>query len=195
MPLLIASLILFVGIHLVRVIAPGWRTSVIAARGENFWKLGYSLASIIALVLLIYSFGQARLETGILYMPPVWMAHLSSLLMLVALICLVASLLPPGHIARRTKHPMVLSVKIWAFAHLLSNGETSSVVLFCAFLAWGVVIRIALKRREQRGELVRKAFVSARYDGLAVVAGIVVWLAFIWRLHLWLIGVQPLLVG
>ena len=192
MLLLIISLILFLGLHLVRVVAPGWRNSVIASAGENTWKLGYSLVSVATLVLVVYAFGQARQETGILYVPPVWMAHLSSLLMLVALICLVASLMPPGHIAAKTKHPMVLSVKIWALAHLMANGETSSVLLFASFLAWGVVLRISLKRRERSGELVRKPFVSARNDALAVVIGLVVFLLFIWRLHLWLIGVQPL---
>ena len=192
MLLLIVSLILFLGIHLIRVIAPGWRTSTIASLGESRWKLGYSLASILSLVLVVYAFGEARQETGILYTPPVWMAHLPSLLMLVAMICLVASLLPPGHIATKTKHPMVLSVKIWALAHLLANGETSSVILFAGFLAWGVVLRIALKRRERRGELVRKPFVSTRYDLLAVIIGLLVFLLFVWRLHVWLIGVQPL---
>lgn len=192
MLLLVISLILFLGIHLTRVIAPGFRASVIAARGERAWTLGYTVASIATLVLVIYAFGEARQETGVLYTPPVWMAHLASLLMLVAMICLVASLLPPGHIAAKTKHPMVLSVKIWAFAHLLANGETASVILFSAFLAWGVVLRIALKRRERRGELVRRPFVSARYDALAVGIGALVYLLFIWRLHVWLIGVQPL---
>lgn len=192
MSLLVVSLILFLGLHLIRAVAPQVRTSAIAAMGENTWKLAYSLVSIATLVLVVYAFGQARQETGILYVPPVWMAHLSSLLMLVALICLVASLMPPGHIAAKTKHPMVLSVKIWALAHLMANGETSSVLLFASFLAWGVVLRISLKRRERRGELVRKPFVSARYDVFSVVIGLVIFVLFIWRLHLWLIGVQPL---
>ncbi|MFN7027104.1 MAG: NnrU family protein [Pseudorhizobium sp.] len=192
MLLLVISLILFFAIHLTRVIAPGWRTSVIAAKGERMWKLSYTVASIASLALVIHAFGEARQETGILYTPPIWMAHLASLLMLVAIICLVASLMPPGHIATKTKHPMVLSVKIWALAHLLANGETSSVILFAGFLAWGVVLRIALKRRERSGELVRQPFVSARYDALAAVIGLLVYLLFIWRLHVWLIGVQPL---
>ena len=192
MLLLVISLILFFAIHLTRVIAPGWRTSVIAAKGERMWKLSYTVASIASLALVIHAFGEARQETGILYTPPIWMAHLASLLMLVAIICLVASLMPPGHVATKTKHPMVLSVKIWALAHLLANGETSSVILFAGFLAWGVVLRIALKRRERSGELVRQPFVSARYDALAAVIGLLVYLLFIWRLHVWLIGVQPL---
>ena len=112
----------------------------------------------------------------------------------VALICLVASLLPAGHIATKTKHPMVLSVKIWALAHLLANGETSSVLLFAAFLAWGVILRISLKRRQRAGEIVLRPFVSAKYDLYAIVIGIVVWALIIWKLHEWLIGVSPLVM-
>ena len=112
--------------------------------------------------------------------------------MLFSMICLAASLLPAGHIATKMKHPLVLAVKIWALARLLANGETSSVLLFVAILAWGVVVRISLKRRARAGEVVTRPFVSARYDILAVVLGIVLWAAFIWKLHEWLIGVQPL---
>ncbi|WP_454850342.1 NnrU family protein [Rhizobium binxianense] len=194
MTLLIVGIILFLGIHLVRVVAPGFRRSMIASIGEGGWKIGYSIASIVTLILLIYGFGQARQVTGMLYTPPFWMAHITLLLMLIAMICLVASLLPAGHIAVKTKHPMVLSVKIWAFAHLLANGETSSVLLFAAFLAWGVILRIALKRRERAGELTLRPFVSAKYDLYAVVIGIVVWALFIWKVHEWLIGVSPLVM-
>ena len=122
MSLLILGIILFLGIHLIRVVIPGFRRSMIAILGEAGWKIGYSIASIATLIRLIYGFGQARDSTPI-WSPPFWMSHITILLMLFALICLVASLLPAGHIAVRTKHPMVLSVKIWAFAHLLSNGE------------------------------------------------------------------------
>jgi uncharacterized membrane protein len=192
MALLITGIILFLGLHLVRVVAPGFRQSMIASLGESGWKIGYSVASILTLILLIYGFGQARLVTGVLYSPPVWMAHITLTLMLIALVCLVASLLPAGHIAVRTKHPMVLSVKIWAFSHLLANGETASVLLFGAFLAWGVIMRISLKRRERVGELVLRPFVSAKYDLYAVVIGVVAWALITFKLHELLIGVSPL---
>jgi uncharacterized membrane protein len=87
---------------------------------------------------------------------------------------------------------MVLSVKIWAFAHLLANGETSSVLLFAAFLAWGVILRIALKRRERAGELTLRPFVSGKYDLYAVVIGVVVWALITFKLHELLIGVAPI---
>ncbi|MBD9387365.1 NnrU family protein [Agrobacterium sp. AGB01] len=192
MLLLVLCLCLFFATHLARIGAPGFRDAAIARLGAGAWKGLYSVASVITLVLVIYAFGQARQITGMLYYPPVWMSHIALMLMLIAMICLVASLLPPGHIATKTKHPLVLSVKIWALSHLLANGETSSVILFAAFLAWGVVVRIALKRRERAGLLVRPAFVSARYDLIAVVGGVALWAAFIFKLHEWLIGVQPL---
>ncbi|MFS8148674.1 NnrU family protein [Rhizobium sp. R635] len=194
MALLIVGIILFLGVHLVRVVAPGFRRSMIARLGDNGWRAGYSVASILTLILLIYGFGQARAVTGMLYNPPVWTAHIAITLMLIAMICLVASLLPAGHIATKTKHPMVLSVKIWALAHLLANGEMSSVLLFAAFLAWGVIVRISLKRRQRAGEITLRPFVSAKYDLYAVVIGIVAWALIIWKLHEWLIGVSPLVM-
>lgn len=193
MALLVLGIVLFLGLHLVRVVAPGLRSSMIARLGEGGWKGAYSIASIVALVILIYGFGQARDMTPI-WTPPFWMSHITILLMLFALICLVASLLPAGHIAVRTKHPMVLSVKIWALAHLLSNGDGAAILLFAAFLCWGVILRISLKRRERAGEITLRPFVSAKYDLYAIVIGVIVWALIIWKLHAWIIGVSPLVM-
>lgn len=193
MSLLILGIVLFLGIHLIRVVAPGFRRSMISSFGEGGWKIGYSVVSVISLILLVYGFGQARDQTPI-WSPPFWMSHISALLMLFALICLAASLLPAGYIAVKTKHPMVLSVKIWAFAHLLSNGDGAAILLFAAFLAWGVILRIALKRRERAGEITLRPFVSATYDLYAVIIGAVAWALIIWKLHAWIIGVSPLVM-
>ncbi|MBB3287760.1 MULTISPECIES: NnrU family protein [Rhizobium] len=193
MALLILGIVLFLGIHLIRVVAPGLRSSMIASIGESGWKIAYSIASIVTLIILIYGFGQARDMTPI-WSPPFWMSHITILLMLFAMICLAASLLPAGHIAVRTKHPMVLSVKIWALAHLLSNGDGAAMLLFAAFLAWGVILRISLKRRERAGETTLRPFVSAKYDLYAVVIGVIAWALIIWKLHAWIIGVSPLVM-
>ncbi|MGV1870028.1 NnrU family protein [Agrobacterium rosae] len=192
MLLLILSLLFFLGTHSLRIVAPDFRNRMISRMGEGPWKGVYSLVSVIAIAFVAYAFDQARQVTGILYSPPIWTSHIALTLMLIAMICLVASLVPAGHIATKTKHPLILAVKIWALAHLLANGETSSVLLFVSVLAWGVVMRISLKRRQIAGEVVTRPFVSARYDIVAFVLGIVLWAAFIWKLHEWLIGVQPL---
>ncbi|MCZ7450755.1 NnrU family protein [Agrobacterium rhizogenes] len=185
-------LVLFFLTHLLKVLAPQFRARMIAKLGEGPFKGLYSVASLITLGLVIFAFGEARQETGMLWNPPVWTSHLAVTLMLPAMICLIASLIPAGNIAVKTKHPLILSVKIWALAHLLANGETSSILLFASFLAWGVVMRISLKRRERAGEKVLRPFVSGRYDVVAIVGGIVLWGAFILKLHEWLIGVQPI---
>ncbi|MCM2291150.1 NnrU family protein [Allorhizobium sp. BGMRC 0089] len=190
MTLLIVGLVLFLGLHLVRVVAPGFRSAMVGMIGLNGWKGLYSLVALVALALIAYGYSLAPVVN--VWFPPPGMNHLTVTLMLIATICLVASLLPAGQIAAKTKHPMVLAIKIWAFAHLLSNGDLRSILLFASFLAWGVILRIALKRRERAGELVRPPFVSARYDAYAVIIGLVVWAAITFKLHELIIGVSPL---
>ncbi|MBO3761164.1 NnrU family protein [Ciceribacter sp. L1K22] len=190
MAILILGIILFIGTHSIRVVAPGLRTSMIEKLGPQGWRGVYSLLSILSIVVLVWGYATAPVIN--VWFPPTWTAHLAVTLMLLAMICLAASSLPAGHIATKTKHPMVLSVKIWALAHLLANGDLASILLFVAFLAWGVVVRISLKRRERAGEPVLRSFVAARNDLLAVVIGVAVWLAFLLKLHEWLIGVAPI---
>lgn len=195
MAILVLGIIIFLGMHLIRVVAPGFRAGVIESRGKGTWMGIYALLSLVGLCLIIYGFGQARSETGVLYDPPVFLRHIALLLMLFAFVSLAAGFLPAGRIAVAVKHPQILSVKIWALAHLLSNGETSSVLLFGSFLAWGVILRISLKRRERAGERVLPMFKSATNDVLAVVIGLVAYVLFVWKLHEWLIGVAPVVMG
>lgn len=194
MAILVLGIIIFLGMHLVRVIAPGFRAGIIESRGKGTWMGLYTIVSLVGLCLIIYGFGQARGETGMLYDPPIFLRHIALLLMLIAFIVLAAGFLPAGRIAVALKHPQVLSIKIWALAHLLANGETSSVLLFGSFLAWAVILRISLKRRERAGEKVLPVFKSARNDVLAVIVGLVAFVLFVWKLHELLIGVQPVVL-
>lgn len=190
MPILILGLILFLGLHLIRVVAPGLRSAMVARLGPNGWKGLYSVAAILSLLLVVYGYSVAPVIN--VWFPPMGMNHLTVTLMVFATICLVAGFLPAGYIAVKSKHPMVLSIKIWALSHVLSNGDLRSIILFAAFLAWGVILRIALKRRERAGEVTLRPFVSAKYDLYAVVLGIAVWAALTFKLHEILIGVAPL---
>lgn len=192
MLLLIAGLILFLGFHSLRIVAPGVRPGLIERLGENGWRVLYSAASLATLAVLVWGFAEARTEAPVLWYPPVWTRHIALTLMLPAMICLVASALPTGHIRQKLKFPLTVAVKIWALAHLIANGELSSILLFTAFLGWAVALRIALKKAVARGELAYPVFVSARYDVIAIIAGIALWVWMIFGLHEWLIGVPPL---
>ena len=195
MILLLIGLIAFLGFHLIRVLAPDLRSTMIARYGKPAWMGIYSVLSIATLALLVYGFGQARMESGEpLYVSPPWMVHVTVTLMLIALILAVSSVLPAGYIATKSRHPLITAVKVWALAHLLVNGEVYSIVTFVAFLAWAVVLRIAAKRRARAGELTERPFVGWIWDLASVVIGLALAIALIKGLHYWLIGV-PIPVG
>lgn len=191
MALLILGLIVFLGSHSIRILAPDLRSGMEARLGEGPWKGLYSLVSLIGLVLLIWGYGQARPGAAVLYVPPFWMAHVTALLMVFAFVFLMISVLPAGRLKPALKHPMLAAVKVWALAHLLANGDAASVVLFGAFLAWAVVDRISVGRRGRAGTLTLAKAGPVSNDIIAVVVGLVFYGLFVWKLHLWLIGVQP----
>jgi uncharacterized membrane protein len=190
MTTLVAGLILFLGVHSVRIFAEPWRVRTIARIGENPWKGVYSLISIAGFVLLVWGYGQARQQGVVLFEPPVFMRHITSLLMLVSFVLLAAAKVPGNHIKARLGHPMIIGVKVWAFAHLLANGRLSDVVLFGAFLAWAVADFIAARKRDRAAGTVYPPGDELR-TVLTVVAGVVAWAVFVAGLHLWLIGVAP----
>ncbi len=193
MTLLIAGLVLFVVTHLLRPVAPGLREAGIAALGKPGWMAFHGVVSLLSLVLIVYGFIDARENGGeMLYFPPAFLSHLTLTLMLIASICLIAGFLPAGHIRAKLKFPILVSIKIWALAHLLANGESYSVLLFVTILAWAVILRITLKKRIATGETKLPVFVSAKYDLIAVVAGLALYAVIVFWLHEPLIGVAPL---
>jgi uncharacterized membrane protein len=191
---LIIGLVVFLGIHSVRIFAEESRSSFIARRGEGAWKGVYSLVSLVGLILIIWGYGMARQDPIVLWSPPVWTQHIAVLLNLFAFVLLAAYALPAGRIKARLGHPMILGVKVWAFAHLIANGTLADLLLFGSFLAWAIADFAASRRRDGRDGRDGAVRVAgpARNDALAIVAGVVVWAFLVWRGHAWLIGVHPL---
>jgi len=145
----------------------GWIATFLA----SLWTGGravFSVLSLIGLVLIVLGYHKLQLMPGKnpqLWSPPVWTRHLAFVLMLPSFVLLVAAYVP-SRIRTAVKHPMLAAVKIWAFAHLLANGDLGSIVLFGSFLAWGVYARIAAKRRGALHEI---------KDQLATLRGLVKW--------------------
>lgn len=188
---LLLGLVLFLGVHSVRIVAEGWRSQTIARMGAQPWKGAYSLVSVLGFALMVWGYGQARLDPTVLWLPPRGMTHLTALLTLFAFILLAATYVPRNSIKARVHHPMVVSVKVWALAHLLSNGMLADVIMFGAFLVWAVLdFRAARQRDRQHGT----TYPSGTLLGtvLTVVVGAVAWVGFALWAHRWLIGVSPI---
>jgi len=189
---LVAGLVVFLGAHSARIFADGWRSATIAEMGEKAWKGVYALVSIAGFVLIVVGYGIARQSPTELWpLPPVWTRHLAALLMLLAFVLLAAAYVPGNQLKATLHHPMVLSVKVWALAHLLANNTLADVLLFGAFLAWAVLdFRSARKRDRAAGTVYPPGRASRTV--VAVVVGAVAWAVFAFWLHRVLIGVQPL---
>lgn len=187
---LVAGLLIFLGVHSVRIYADAWRSAQIARLGEGPWKGLYSLASAVGLGLIVWGYGEARMAPVDLWYPPVWTRHLAALLTLPAFVLIAAAYVPGTRVKAAIGHPMVGGVKLWALAHLLANGRLADLLLFGAFLVWAALDFRSARRRD-RAAGTRYAAGPAARDGLAVAAGVAAWAAFAFWLHGWLIGVRP----
>jgi uncharacterized membrane protein len=188
MSVLLLGLVLFLAAHSVRIVADGWRSRTIARLGEGPWKGIYSLVSLAGFVLVVWGYGLARQQPVPLWDPPAWTRQLTALLMLASFVLLAAAYVPRNGLKARLRHPMVLSVKVWALAHLLANGMLADIVLFGAFLAWSVFdYRAARLRDEAAGT--SDAAGSAGAAVAAVMVGVFAWALFAFWAHGWLFGV------
>ena len=190
MSALILGLLMFLGMHSARILAEGWRTQVIAQRGPNAWKGLYTVVSLIGFGLIVWGYGQARQAPAVLWASPLWTRHTAALLMLVALVLLVATYVPGNGIKARLHHPMLLSVKVWALAHLLANNTVADVLLFGSFLLWAVLDFRSARQRDRAASTVYPPGKPAATAG-TVVVGAALWAVLAFWAHAWLFGVRP----
>ena len=198
---LILGLVLFLGAHSTRIFADGWRTRTLEAWGEKPFKGVLALVSLLGFYGLIVGYAQVRMEPVVIWQPPMATRHISVLLMLFASILLVAAYIPANHFKVRLGHPMVLSVKVWALAHLLANGNLADLLLFGAFLAWSVMNFKSARARDRANaesqalvldEVAQPAMPKTSATLMAVVVGAGLWALITFVLHAKVVGVAPL---
>ena len=183
--ILVVGLAVFLASHLF-ITRRDARAKAIARFGIHTYRALFSVVSIVGLVLIVWGYGGYRAHGMIsVWSPPAFMRHVTVGLMLIAVIVFTSAFIP-SHLKAKAKHPMLAGVKTWALAHLLSNGDLGSILLFRAFLAWGVYARIAAKRRGDLGAISAPAgYIN---DILVVVLGIVIYLALGYAFHPMVIG-------
>jgi uncharacterized membrane protein len=187
MALLVLGLAIFLGGHLFAACRTQ-RAAVIARIGKWPYMGLFSVVSLVGLVLIGVGFAHYRASGWIdVWYPPRWTHYVTQFLMWPASIFVVAAY-ARGDIWRTLKHPMLVGVKTWAAAHLISNGDLGSIVLFGAVLAWAVIDRITLKHRSDPGAPPFPAG-GRRNDWIAIGVGTVLYLVLGLIFHPLVIGV------
>jgi uncharacterized membrane protein len=185
--ILILGLALFIATHLL-VGFRDLRAGLILELGKPVYHALFGIASVIEVGLIAWGYSLYRAtEYTQIWSPPAGMRHVTVGLMLIASILLAAWLIP-SHIKARAKHPLILATKTWALAHLLSNGDLGSIILFGALLAWAVYAFINAKRRKD--VVLPVAPAGWGNDVFAVIAGVALYLALGFLFHPYVIGVR-----
>ncbi len=185
-----AGLLLFFGTHYYTAFRSRDENSLAVRLGWPAYMGLYSLLTLVGFVALVWGYGMLKPWIP-LATPPYWTRHITMALMLPAMILIVAAYMrPAGFLKKAVKHPMLLAVKIWALAHLIANWDLASFILFGSFLIYGVVDRIAVKRRGDMGAATIKPNVLG--DLLSIAVGLALYLLLIYELHYLLIGVDVL---
>jgi uncharacterized membrane protein len=172
MTFLIAGMVVFFGMHLVRVLAPGLRDAGIAKFGTLGWKAVYSVVSLAGFALLLYGYAATRWSSPQLWEPaPAGVRMAVALAMLPVLVVFIAAYVP-GRMRATFRHPMVLATAAWAALHLLVNGRVADLLLFGGFLAWSLVLVVASFRRTPVATAKSPALA---WDAVAIAAGAAAW--------------------
>ncbi len=175
MLLLIAGLLLWMGAHLFKRLAPSQRASM-GDKGRG----PIALTILAGMVLMVIGYRMA--DGAYLWGRSPAMVGVNNLLMLVS-VYLFAAAGAKTALARKMRHPMLGAVKLWALAHLLVNGDIPSFILFGGLLAWAVIEVILINRSERDWTPPPPAPKSKEIS--AIVIGLIVYV-LVSAVHYWL---------
>lgn len=171
-------------VHLFPCVAAPTRARVVERLGSPYQGL-FALAIVLSVVLMVIGWRSA--VPSVLYTPPAWGRLATNVLMFVALVLFAASGVPTN-LKRVLRHPQLTGFGIWAASHLLSNGDSRSVVLFGGLGLWAVVAIVAINQRDGAWEKPAPQPMSAE---LKPVLAAVVAFALVYLAHPWIAGVSP----
>jgi uncharacterized membrane protein len=214
----IAAFLAFFISHSVPV-RPAIRARLVERVGSRGFTLGYSALSLAVLAWLIGAAGRAPFVPLWSWAP--WQDHF--VLAAMGAVCLLLALAigrpnpysfggwrnetfrpaRPG-IVRVARHPLLLALGIWAFAHMLPNGDLAHAVLFGVFGCFALLGQRIIDRRRRRHmgpswdrlrcQMQAASFAAAividRGTALRLVLGIVLYGLLLWA-HPALFGVNP----
>lgn len=141
-----------------------------------------SLLVLLSLALLVY--GRTALPFITVWVPRFDLRWLTHWLMVPSAILLLAGLLPRGYLAWTLRQPLLVGVVLWSLAHLWSNGDLASIILFGGFGLWAGAAFVSSWGRGQQPKRAPRPL----WDVLALVLGLIGYLS-LFVLHGELFGI------
>ncbi|MBT5185632.1 MAG: NnrU family protein [Kordiimonadaceae bacterium] len=182
MDLLLAGVLLWSGVHFIPGFLPNLKASLVEKLGNGYRGL-FSLTVVLSIVMMV--FGWRASEPEMIYMLPEWSFSVTRLLMFFAFF-LIGAAHAKVNIKRVIRHPMLSGVIVWSGAHLLSNGDSRSIILFGGLLIWAVIEILIINKRDGAWEKLEK--MPFKNDIIAVVITFLVYTAFMF-VHPYIAGV------
>ena len=181
---LVLGVLAWSAVHLFPSLAVPTRARCVEYLGTKYQGL-FALAILSSIVLMVL--GWRSTVPSFFYTPPAWSRVVTNLIMFVAFALFAASALPTN-LKRIVRHPQLLSMASFSVAHLLSNGDSRSLVLFGGLGLWALVAIAAINRRDGAWQKPEPLPLTAELKPAlaAVVAFVLVFLA-----HPWFTGVSP----
>ena len=184
--ILILGLVVFIAAHLL-IGFRATRAAAIARLGKAVYHSLFGLISIAGVALIAWGYATYRAGEWVqIWTPPNGLRHVTIGLMLIAAI-LIAAYAVPSHIKVWTKTPLITATKVWAFAHLLINGDLGSILMFGSLLAWAIYASINARQRKDAALPIAPA--GLLNDVIVVLLGIALYLALGFWFHPYVIGV------
>ena len=140
---IILGLAIWCGAHLLKRWAPNQRAAMTERMGDASKGV---IAGALALSIFFFWLGYRQAEVVPLWYFP-WAVHLNNLLMIIAVI-LFGLGSSKSRFRSKMRHPMLTGFAVWAFAHLLVNGDLASLVMFGGLLVWAIIEIPVINRAE-----------------------------------------------
>jgi uncharacterized membrane protein len=163
MTLLAAVLFVFGVIH-INPAMPLWKAHAVQTFGKAYGPI-YGILTLLLFAASIWAYRQA--EPGFIYEPAVWGYHASFVSTLLGFLC-IGIFAFRGSWRNTLKYPMAIGVTLWAFGHLLANGEQRSVLFFGGLAAISILFAVL---KHHNGQFVPSE-VRQGHDPLSLLGGI-----------------------
>ncbi len=168
--LLVVGLILFFVPHLFREI--GVRDLLLQKLpSEGAYRGLYSFLVLAGLVMIVV--GKGRSDFVMIWEPRFELRFISHVIMIPVFILIVAGNTPLSNLRKSLRNPMMLGTCLWGLAHLWSNGDLASMLLFGSFTLWSGFKFVAMGMRQGPAQ----GQASILWDGIALVAGLILYAA------------------